>query len=53
MKARLVNHKYIVIEIANLSLKYKRTDPRVKINHTVVFWRSPLLDVSIPVPIKQ
>jgi len=52
MKA-VVNHKYVYIEIANLTLKYKRTDPRVKINHTSVMWRSPLLDISIPVPIKQ
>jgi len=52
MKAR-VYPKFVIIEIANMSLKYKRTDSRVRVNSNSVLWRSPLLDVSIPVPIKQ
>jgi hypothetical protein len=52
MKAK-VYHKFVVIEIANLSLRYKKTDPRVRVNSNSVMWRSPLLDLSIPIPIKQ
>jgi hypothetical protein len=52
MKA-IINGKYVIIEIGNLALKYKRADQRVKVNHTTVFWRSPLMDIAIPVPIKQ
>jgi hypothetical protein len=54
MKAR-VYPKFVVIEIANLSIKYKKTDPRVRVNSNSnsVFWRSPLIEIPIPIPIKQ
>jgi hypothetical protein len=54
MKAR-VYPKFVVIEIANLSIRYKKTDPRVRVNSNSnsVFWRSPLIEIPIPIPIKQ
>jgi len=52
MKARVCN-KYIIIEIANMSIRYKKTDPRVRVNSNSVLWKSPLLDLPIPIPIKQ
>ena len=52
MKARVYS-KFVVIEIANLSIKYRKTDPRVRVNSNSVLWRSPLLDIAIPIPIKQ
>jgi hypothetical protein len=52
MKAK-VYRRFIVVEIANLSIKYKKADPRVRVNGNSVFWRSPLVEIPIPIPIKQ
>jgi hypothetical protein len=51
VKAR-VYRKFVVIEIANMSLRYRKADPRVRVNSNSVLWRSPLLDVPILVPIE-
>jgi hypothetical protein len=52
LRARICN-RFIVIEIANMSLKYRKTDPRVRVNSNSVLWKSPLLDFPILVPIER
>jgi len=48
-----VNGKVVWIDLGNMTLRYRKDDPRVKVNHRAVMWYSPVLETYIPVPISQ
>jgi hypothetical protein len=47
----VVNGKIVWIELGNMAIKYSKSDQRVKVNHRIVLWYSPILETYVPVPI--
>jgi hypothetical protein len=45
-----VNGKVVWIDLGNLTLRYSKSDTRVRVNHRIVMWYSPVLETYIPVP---